>query len=205
MTITGYDDTTRLARLADRLDGPRAGLPGLFCFTDPARTPDLRALAQALPQGAGLIVRTYGLDTIRKQAAELVRIRQQAGGVCLIAAEPELAAEIGADGVHWPEKWLNASNLRRSHGLISTSAHSPAALRRAQSLAHLAFVSTVFASASPSAKRPMGAFRLAAHIRRSAIPVYALGGVTTRTIKRLKGLGVSGIGAVSALSGPEQS
>lgn len=203
--MTGYDGAARLARLADALDGPRADLPGLFCFTDPDRTPDLKALARALPDGAGLILRLFGRDALHAQVADLVTMQHDKGGLCLIAAEPDLAAEIGADGVHWPERWLTGANVRRSHGLISTSAHNPSALRRAQSLADLAFVSTAFHSQSPSASRPMGAFRLAVFARHAHMPVYALGGVNTRTIKRLKGLGISGIGAVGAVSDETQT
>jgi thiamine monophosphate synthase len=199
MGIRGYDDTARLASLAARLDGPRGALPAVFCLTDPQRTPDLIALARTLPPQAGLIVRTFGLETIRDQTAELVRIRHGEGGVCLISADPDLALDTGADGVHWPERWLTGANVRRSSGLVSTSAHSPAALRRAGGLADLAFVSTAFASASPSAGRPMGPFRLAAYAQHSPIPVYALGGINARTIKRLENLGISGAGAVGAL------
>ncbi|WP_440958422.1 thiamine phosphate synthase [Oceanicaulis sp. LC35] len=202
MGIRGYDDTARLASLARRLDGPRGALPALFCLTDPQRTPDLVALAHALPTDIGMIVRTFGQERIRRQACEVVSIRQDLGGLCLIAAEPDLARLTGADGVHWPERLLNRTNVRRSSGLISTSAHSPMALRQAQGLADLAFVSTTFASYSPSAKRPMGAFRLAAYASHSPMPVYALGGVNTRTIKRLENLGISGAGAVGALGGP---
>ena len=198
--MRGYDDIARLARQAERLDGQRGGLPALFCLTDPERTPDLIALALSLPAQTGLIVRTFGLDAIREQTAELVKLRHAAGGLCLIAAEPELALQTGADGVHWPERWLTGANVRRSPGLISTSAHSPLALRRASALADLAFVSTAFPSESPSAGRPMGALRLAAYASRSDVPVYALGGINTRTVKRLENLGVSGVGAIGALS-----
>ena len=200
MGIRGYDDTARLASLAARLDGPRGLLPALFCLTDPDRTPDLIGLAHALPPTTGLIIRTYGQPAIQDQTPELVRIRHALGGLCLIAADPELARQSGADGVHWPERWLTRTHVRASDGLISTSAHSPMALRRVRGLADFVLVSAVFASNSPSAGRPMGPFRLAAHARRSRTPVYALGGINTKTIKRLNNLGVSGAGAIGALA-----
>lgn len=175
-------------------------MPALFCLTDPNRTPDLIGLARSLPARTGLIVRTFGLNAIRDQTAELVKLRHEAGGLCLIAAEPELALQTGADGVHWPERWLSGANVQRSPGLISTSAHSPRALSRASVLADFAFVSTAFPSESPSAGRPMGVFRLAAYAQRSDMPVYALGGINTRTVKRLEKLGISGVGAIGALS-----
>ncbi|WP_306014972.1 thiamine phosphate synthase [Oceanicaulis sp. MMSF_3324] len=201
MGIRGYDDTARLASLAARLDGPRGLLPALFCLTDPKRTPDLIGLAHALPPAAGLIIRTFGQPAIQDQTPELVAIRQAKGGLCLVSADPELAHSSGADGVHWPERWLTRTHVRASDGLISTSAHSPMALRRAQRLADVVLVSAVFPSNSASAGRPMGPFRLAAHAGRSRKPVYALGGINTRTIKRLKNLGISGAGAVGALTG----
>ncbi len=198
--MRGYDDTARLASRAARLEGPRGPLPALFCLSDPDRTPDLMALAHALPAGVGLILRTFGKPEIRQQADDVVRLRHQAGGLCLISADPDLARQAGADGVHWPERLLTGANVRRTQGLVSTSAHSPQALRRAGRLADLAFVSTVFPSNSPSATRPMGPFRLAACAARSTLPVYALGGMTSRTIRRLENLGISGAGAIGALT-----
>ncbi|MCC5995226.1 MAG: hypothetical protein JJU18_02500, partial [Oceanicaulis sp.] len=62
----GYDATARLARLAVRLDGPRGGLPALFAFTDPVRTPDPVALALALPPGSGLVLRTFGQPALTR-------------------------------------------------------------------------------------------------------------------------------------------
>ncbi len=61
-------------------------------------------------------------------------------------------------------------------------------------------ISPVFPSRSPSAGAPLGPVRFAALVRRVKRPVYALGGVNTKTAPRLIGSGAAGIAAVEALA-----
>ncbi len=194
-----YDAADRLARLAMRLDGPRGRLPALFALTDPDRTPDPLALARALAPGTGLILRTFGRPALEALAGDIADIARARGLVFLVSADPQLAAACGADGVHWPERML-ARAARARFAVMTASAHSPGAIRRAAGLVDAVLVSAAFASASPSAPRPMGPFRLAAVARRARVPVYALGGVTPSTLPRLTGLGVSGAAAVGGFS-----
>lgn len=195
-----YDAAARLARLAMRLDGPRGRLPALFALTDSERTPDPLALAQALPPGCGLILRTFGRPKLEALAGTLADIARARGLVFLIAADPELAARCGADGVHWPERML-ARAARARFRVMTASAHGPGAIRRAAGLVDAVLVSTAFASASPSAGAPLGVFRIAAAARRAPLPVYALGGISARTLPRLDGLGISGAAAVAGVTG----
>lgn len=194
-----YDAADRLARLAMRLEGPRGRLPALFALTDPDRTPDPLALAQALPPGCGLILRTFGRPKLEALAGTLADIARARGLVFLVAADPDLAARCGADGVHWPERML-AHAARARFPIMTSSAHGPGAIRRAAGLVDAVLVSTAFASASPSARRPMGMFRIAAAARRARVPVYALGGINAATLPRLNGLGISGAAAVAGMS-----
>ena len=69
---------------------------------------------------------------------------------------------------------------------------------RATGGADAAFVSPVFASRSLSAGAPLGPARLAGLVREARLPVFALGGVTLRTVRRLEGSGVAGFAAVEA-------
>jgi len=196
-----YDAAGRLARRARALDGARAGLPSLFAFTDPDRGPDPVTLASGLPAGTGLVLRTFGHARLQAAAPEIAAIARRRGLVFLIAAEPELALACGATGVHWPQARLgSAGRWARCFERVSASAHDPDAARQAMALADLVFVSPAFASSSPSAGRAIGAFRIAAYARRAHTPVYALGGVNDRTIRRLEGLGISGVAAVSGVA-----
>lgn len=193
-----YDGLARLASRAEALRRDNAPTPALFILTDPQRTPDPVRLAEHAPAGCGLILRTFGRATIEAAAFPMAATARARGFSLLISADPDLASRAGADGVHWPQWSLAQAHRPWPGALVTASAHDPHALRRAQGFADGILVSTVFASRSPSASRPMGPFRLAAWARRSATPVYALGGVNGATVKRLAGLGLGGAAAVGA-------
>lgn len=195
-----YGAAARLARQADALFATGRPLPTLFAFTDPERTGDSLALARQLPAGAGLILRTFGRDDLANQAPQIAQVAREEGLVFLIAAEPELALSVGADGVHWPNRLLpGAPSWTNRFPIMSASAHSPSQIRRAQSLVDLIFVSAVFTSNSASATHPIGVHRLARMTQRAQRPIYALGGINTDTIKRLTHLNLSGIGAIDGV------
>ena len=203
MCAAKYDAAAQLTRAAARLDGPRGRLPALFALTDPVRTPDPLALAAALPAGAGLIFRHFGKAHLRDQAEALAALCLSRDVLILIAADPDLADQVGVDGVHWPNAQLGAAwrwRLRRPGWIFTASAHSPAELRRAALGAHAVLLSPVFPSQSASAGTPLGVWRASAMARRERTPVYALGGVNASTIRRLPGLGLSGAASVGALA-----
>ena len=200
-----YDAQLALARLAGRVRGPmELDLPALFALTDPGRTPDLFRLAQSLPPGSGLIYRHFGAPDRFDHGLELADIARESGLYLLVSADPDLADRIGADGVHWPERFLCKAWSRRMRGdrrTFTASAHSSAAVLRAKRAGiDAVFHSTVFGSESSSAGRAHGPYAAAAAARAAQIPVYPLGGVNTRSGRRLVGLGFAGFGCVGAVS-----
>jgi thiamine monophosphate synthase len=89
--------------------------------------------------------------------------------VLLIGQDPELAAKVGAHGVHLPERAAaRARRLRavRPRWIITLATHSAVAVARS---AHCGidgvFLSAIFPSRSPSAGAPLGVLRLAAIVR----------------------------------------
>ncbi len=178
-------------------------LPRLFFFTDPARVPNPEAVLARLPRGAGVVYRAFGaLDAIAR-GRRLVRIARRRGLVLLAGADAGLAAAIGADGVHLPERAAtSAVGLRRarSRWIVTAAAHSASAIagvRRAG--ADAAFVSPAFPSASLSAGRPLGPLRFAQLVRGARLPVYALGGIDAVTARRIARTGLAGFAAIDAL------
>jgi len=175
-------------------------LPALFLFTDPARTPDPVAAARALPPGSGVVYRHFGEEGADAIASSLTAACRDQGHVLLIAADPELAARVNADGVHWPERRLAQARRSGRRGWMTASAHSPRAVARAaRSGADAVFLSPVFRSASPSAGAPLGPLRARIAALAAPLPVYALGGIKKETARRLLCSQLSGLAAIEAL------
>ena len=167
-------------------------LPPAWFVTDPARTPDPAAIASGLPAGFGVIYRHFGVADRERVARTLAGICTLRGLAFLVAADPALAATVGADGVHWPFRLRHAARRWQTRFALQTvSAHSGRELRRAEGLpVDAVLLSTVFASRSASAGTALGALRFRQLVREAGLTVYALGGV-----------GPDNAGAVARLAG----
>ena len=216
--MTLADDARRLnLRTRGRADSsrlPRSPLPALILLTDEGRLADPSTAVARLPRGTAVILRHYGLPkTARTALARKLRKITRARGILLLlavtdAADDALARAVRADGIHLPE-WRVRHGARRAlhgrmpHWLVTAAAHSVAALRRAAAQgADAALLSPVFATASHTAARPLGVLRFAAWSRLSRIPVYALGGIDTRSAARLRltrACGLAGIGGLGSV------
>lgn len=197
-----------IAELSSRLNSPaprNAYLPSVFLLTDERRLADPLAAAEALPAGAGIILRHYDDPNRPQLAAVLARICRRRGIALLIGNDWRLADAVGADGLHLAEGLLKRGLCLppdcRRRWLLTAAAHSPAALERAADFgADAALLSPVFASASHPGAAGMGAGRFARWTRQAPLPVYALGGVDRANIGRLRGSGAAGIAAIEGLS-----
>lgn len=178
----------------------RKALPALLFFTDPARTPDPDAVARQLPPGSAIVYRHFGAADAEVHALRLKGIVRERGLKLLIGLDVALAARIGADGVHLPERLAHrASAVKRAHPrwLVTSAAHSLVAARRGA--ADAVVVSVAFPSNSSSAGAALGPIRLAALVRAAGRPAYALGGVSKTTARRLIDAGLVGLAAVDGL------
>jgi thiamine-phosphate pyrophosphorylase len=177
--------------------------PPLFFVTDPVRTPDPSQIAARLPKGSGVIYRAFGAPDALAIAGALRRVADRGGLILLIGADERLAAAVGADGVHLPQRLIGQGQrlrARRPGWILTGAAHDARALKAAE-VAGLdaALTSPVFASRSPSAHTQLGPIRFANLVREARLPVYALGGVNHRTAPRLLSTGATGLAAVEGL------
>lgn len=180
-------------------DAASPAIPSLYFFTDPERTPDPLAIARRLPRGTAVVYRHFGASDRGRIAQRLAAACRSRGLVLLIGADPELARRCGADGVHWPERLLPAQ--RSDFRLVTGAAHGAEAVAKTASARLDACVlSPVFPSSSASAHKPLGLFHASQLARTSSVPVIALGGVNTRTVRRLAGRRFAGVAAVEALA-----
>jgi thiamine-phosphate pyrophosphorylase len=201
---------TTLAKLAQRLNSSHRrahpatrALPPLILMTDPKRLADPCAAAERLPPGSGVILRTYEPPARERLAQELAAIARRRGLALLVAVDSELAAAVGAAGVHLPEALIGrAAMLRRRHDwLITAAAHSLAALHAAaRAGADAALLAPVFPTASHPEARALGPALFSALARRTPLPVYALGGIDAHNAPLLLASGAVGIAGIGALS-----
>jgi thiamine-phosphate pyrophosphorylase len=204
MVSRTYSQPAALARLAARWPGIPGRLPALVALTDPERTPDISTYAADLPKGCALIYRHFGQKTRFAEAAKLSVIARDRGLTLLVAADPELADACDADGVHWPARcFRNAARWRDRNGdaVMTMAAHDRRELERAvRAGADAAILSPVFQTRSHAGASGLGVLRARALVRTAELPVYALGGITTDTAKRLAGSGFSGLAAIGGVS-----
>ncbi len=181
--------------------GLRKALPALLFFTDPVRTPEPEAVAVKLPPGSAIVYRHFGAADAADRARSLKAVARAHGLKLLIGQDVRMAARIGADGVHLPERRAHLSGaVKRAHPrwIVTSAAHS---LRAARAGGGDAVVfSAVFASKSPSAGAAMGPVRLATLVRGAGRPAYAMGGLNMKTARRLLDAGLIGLAAVEGLA-----
>ncbi len=165
----------------------------LVMMTDD-RKADWAQAARRLPRGSVVVVR--GRDAVRRRQLAL-----QLDGLArlVIADDPKLAADIGASGLHLPERRMREAahwRARFPDWIITSSAHSLKALMGAHHL-DAVFLSPVFTTASHKTAQPLTPVRAAFIAALSPVPVYALGGVHARNAALLAPA-FSGIAAISS-------
>jgi thiamine-phosphate pyrophosphorylase len=173
-------------------------LPPLALMTDDDRLPDPLAAARALPRGSLVVVRARDAarrETLAQAMLDLARIR---GLIVLIADDAALAARLGADGLHLPERRAaQAAHWRACHPrwIITAALH---ARRAPPPQLDAVFLSPVFPTRSHPGRGALSAVRANTIARALAIPAYALGGVDASNAALLSGfIGIAAIGALA--------
>lgn len=204
-------DVIMLARCLFSQQSPRSlGFPSVFAMTDADRGGDPLNQAMRLQPGDAIILRHYQSAERKTLAERLSRHCRRHGIYLLIAADEKLAHQVKADGLHIPSwGWPSTATKRlafRRFGFLVTSVHNRAELRQA-----LAFgvdgiiVSPVFKTQSHPLAPPLGVMRIGGITRmlsankgaRRGPLVIGLGGISSRSTRRLAGTTVQAIAGVS--------
>lgn len=180
-------------------------LPSVYVISPDAAEPEgwLRALERTLAAGARLLqLRVRGGPGSRRPLAEAALDRTRAAGAkLLLNGDPELAAALGADGVHLTATQLAAAQRRplAPPQLVAASCHDPAELARAATLGvDFAVLGPVAATPSHPGAEPIGWERFAAWVGEAPLPVYALGGMTPADRETARAHGGQGVAGISA-------
>lgn len=169
-------------------------------MTDPSRVSDVVATAKNLPKGTAIIYRHFGSAHRFVDAENLRQTTFESGQQLLIGDDPELAVEVGADGVHFTrDAKVEAPALWRKRcpeWLISMAGIKSGEYGGELSVLDGLLVSSIFPSQSPSAGEPVGAERFAQIVKDLPVPVFALGGINKETAPKLFGSGAAGLAGI---------
>lgn len=197
----------RLARAAARLnEGARKRarvLPALILMTDDSRLANPLAAARLLPPGSAIILRHRDARARARLALALKALARLKRLTWLVAEDAELAARLGADGLHLSETNIAraaAWRVRHPSWTITVAVHSERALLAGARLgADAALLAPVFATRSHPGKAGLGPLRVRLIAARALLPVYALGGIEAANVERLAGARLAGVAAIAAL------
>ncbi|MBE7636095.1 hypothetical protein GUA87_04510 [Sneathiella sp. P13V-1] len=180
-------------------------IPHFFYFTDHGRGRAPLEMAELLPQEVGIIFRHYEAPNRAQIAEEISEICQKRRLFLSIAGDPQLAAEVGAEGVHLPEFMIAKIPLmitKYPNLIISTACHSVSSLRQANQLgADFSFISPLFPTNSHPGARHLPVHAVARELGDLDIPVLGLGGITHNRWRQIQQMGFQGFGAIDLFEG----
>ena len=183
----------------------RRPLPSrLLIVTDrhQAATPLAAIVGEALQAGARWIwLRDRDLPPAERRAlaAELLGITRAAKATLTVGGDVDLAADLGADGVHLASDTsaaaISAARIRLgATAIIGVSAHAEADVASAQAAgADYVTLSPIFATASKPGYGPELGVAALALAARHGVPVLALGGITPARAGECLRAGAAGI------------
>lgn len=190
---------------------PTAQLPPVYLITDRKKaTPDLfSALEAALKGGVRMIqLREKDLSPaeLRTFAEKTLKLTRFYGAKLLMNGAPDLASEIGADGVQLGVNSCQISTARRILGeqaIIGYSAHSTHEVESAanQGANFVTFSPVYYTASKAQYGPPQGLQALRIICQKSPIPVYALGGINIDRTSDVLEAGAQGVALISALFG----
>ncbi|MDH4215899.1 MAG: thiamine phosphate synthase [Gallionella sp.] len=160
-------------------------LPALYAISNVGELGEeefFRRLEVALLNGLRLVQlreKNLSREALRELALRMLPLLRQHGAHLLINADIALAQEIGADGVQLTGAQLAELRQRPDVEWCAASCHNAAELRRAEELGcDFALLGPVLPTLSHPGAPHLGWEGFAAIAAGSAIPVYALGGLT---------------------------
>lgn len=183
---------------------------GLYAITDSTITPADRmveAVARAIQGGAVMVqYRDKGHDFARRawEAQDLVTLCRSLKVPLIINDDVELAAHVGADGVHLGKDdaiVLHARDLLGPDAIIGVSCYDEMA--RAEHAVEMGADYIAFGSFFPSPTKP-GAVRATPELLREAkqrlhVPVVAIGGITPENAPHLVEAGADLLAVISGV------
>jgi thiamine-phosphate pyrophosphorylase len=190
----------------------RLQLPPIYPITDKklARKSTHLSILKELAQGGAELVQIRDKSTplreLIRDLRQCVDFAREKGLVLIVNDRCDLAASIGANGVHLGQEDLPPAVARtflEESRIIGLSTHSPAQVRESIGLPiqYIGF-GPIFGTTTKENPSPaLGLRRLAYACRVSLVPVVAIGGISLEEVRPVLDAGAASAAVISALMG----
>jgi 8-oxo-dGTP diphosphatase len=172
-------------------------LPRVYAVTNAAGSSvdaELARIASARPMLVQVREKTMSDAARQIFARQVVSLVHGYGGHVLLNGSVDEGIAVGADGVHLTSAVLMTSAGRPALPLVFASCHTPDELLKANSLGLAAVVvGSVNATPTHPDRSPLGWTNFARMIEGTALPVYAIGGMTLADVVEAQASGAQGV------------
>jgi thiamine-phosphate pyrophosphorylase len=144
-------------------------------------------------------------DQFLAMACELRELTDETGRIFIVNDRPDIAAIVGADGVHLGQNDLpiaEARTLLRPGAIVGRSTHDVQQVRTAVNEgADYISVGPMFPTATKDAGAPLGVKFLRQAIRETSLPIVTIGGINPGNVGKLLAAGAKCVSACAAICG----
>ena len=155
-----------------------------------------------IPKETAFLLRSYKIKERKKIAKQLLKFCKMKKIKLLIGSDIKLAKIINADGVHFPEymikenkvNWVVFKKLKlEKEWIVTMAAHNLKALKNGENYSiDAALLSPIFPSKSHPKKKSLGINKFSKIIKKTNMPIYALGGINVKNVKSLFAINITG-------------
>lgn len=185
----------------------RTRVRGLYALANAGESRDPAVLVDAFLAGGCRLIQLRCKGWSPDQVAELARTvlpRTRAAGALLIINDlAEVAAAVGADGVHVGQADMSAEQVRAIVGpqrLIGVSNNTPSELNESLAAADYVAVGPMFATPNLSRPKPVRGLALLREARAmTALPLVAIGGITPERVAAVQSGGADAWAVIRGL------
>jgi thiamine-phosphate pyrophosphorylase len=172
---------------------------------------EVEVVGRALAGGVDMVQyreKELSTEDVKKTALRLLEITSERGVPLIINDRVEVAAEIGAEGVHVGQEDLDCRKAREIVGeekIIGVSAHDlKQALRAIEAGADYLGVGPIYRTETKKIDYPRGLGLIEKIRKESPIPIFAIGGIAVDNVAEVISAGASGVAVLSAIVSSEE-
>ena len=168
---------------------------------DARETPFLEAALRGGVDIVQLRMKDAPEEAILAAASRCAPVCAAHGALFILNDRPDLAAAVGADGVHVGQDDMAVSEARRIVGddaLVGLSTHSPAQVDGAQGVDYIG-VGPVHATPTKAGRPAVGLELVRYAAEHALVPFFAIGGIDTGNVSAVRDAGATRIAVVRAI------